>query len=130
MHKHATARGSGDMLLLESFEALRLLLRHNILGPIRCFLEARRRSFTRMNIYPFCPLHHTTLVLASHRSLTSQATPFADEACGTISVRLEEQKVVGRLGRAFCTVHSHLASFIQVSCVIGGHAWAIVEHWC
>ena len=37
-----------------------------ILGAIWCFSEARQWSLTWMNVYPFCPLHHTLLVNICH----------------------------------------------------------------
>ena len=58
-----------------------------------------------------------------------QATAFTGNACETIqlTVRLEEQKVVGRK-RFFRTARCHLASFNMsppnVRCVRGGFAWA------
>ena len=74
-----------------------------IFGPKRCFSEARRQSFTCMNIYPFCPLRHIALhgfdfpiVRQSHKPHPSQI------------VRLEEQKIVGRLGLSHCSQPSRI----------------------
>ena len=46
--------------------AMRLLLRHCNFGPIRCFSEVKRQSFTWM---PICPLRHTPMVSAFQSSL-------------------------------------------------------------
>ena len=63
------------------------------------------------------------------RSLTLQATPFADKTVRLI-VRSEERKAVGRK-RFFRTARSHLASFNMlppnVRCVRGGFAWTFAE---
>ena len=61
------------------------------------------------------------------RSLTLQATPFADKTVRLI-VRSEERKAVGK---NFRTARSHLASFNMlppnVRCVRGGFAWTSAE---
>ena len=62
----ATGRGVRKVLEFRSYE----IASENILGPKRCFSEARRQSLTSMNIYPFCPLRHIALVL-TFRSFTN-----------------------------------------------------------
>ena len=60
--------------------------------------DARRQSFTCKNIHPFRPLRHIALVsaLRSFANLTSQI------------VRLEERKIVGRLGLSHCSQPSRI----------------------
>ena len=84
-----------------------------IFGPIRCcFSEARRQSYTCMNIYPFFPLRLQHWLWCFDRSLISQATPFADEDCETNhSLRRTESCWKEDLEEFFRTVHSHVASF-------------------
>ena len=72
-----------------------------------------------ITIHPFCPLYHTPLVSVSYRSLTSQATPFTDEACKSTIVRLEKRKVVRRkTWEEYC---SHPRKFQHVTwlCALG-----------
>ena len=75
----ATGRGVWGHVPPENFwnlEAMKLLLGH-ILGPIRCFSEARRQF--HMNVYSLHRIALTWFQL-SDRSLISQAISFADEA--------------------------------------------------
>ena len=92
MRKHATARGVWGHAPPEIFwnlKAMKLLLRPFF--PKRCFSEARRQNITYMNIYPFCPLRHIAL-----------------HGFGFPIVRLEERKIVGRLGLPYCSQPSHI----------------------
>ena len=71
--------------------------------------EARRQSFTCMNINPFCTLR------LSDRSLISQATPFADrlDCWNTRSFAL------------FAAISYYVATCHHAVCV----PWAFAEHW-
>ena len=65
---------------------------------------------------PFLPIGSYKLqhwIQLSDHLLILQATPFTDEACKIIIIRLEEQKAVGRkTQKSFvCTVCNHLTSF-------------------
>ena len=74
MRKHATATGSGGMLPIKFLEIKGYEIgSETTFGPKQCFSEARRQSFTCMNIYPFFPLRHIALVSAfrSFANLTS-----------------------------------------------------------
>ena len=77
-------------------------------------------NLTCRNIYPFCPWRWRALVLLSNRSLALQATPFANEACETKIVPMEERKVEGRK-----TWKSFFARFTAISQVLTCHlcAW-------
>ena len=55
---------------------------------------------------------HEALVSTFDRSLISQATPFAFEAWETI-VRLEERKVVGRVGRDSFAVFAAVSYYVS-----------------
>ena len=79
----------------------------NMLPPeIFWNLEAKR-----LPLRPFlgqCDAHRRP-----DRSLISQATPFADEACDTIIVRLEERKGIGR-GLSRCSQPSRKFQHVTV----------------
>ena len=78
--------------------------------------EARRQSFTCMNINPFCTLR------LSDRSLISQATPFAD--------RLEERKIVGTLGLSHCSQPSRIMlQHVTTLCAYHGRLPSIGPIW-
>ena len=108
MQKHATARGVWGHAPPENFwnlEALRLLLR-----PFLSQYDASWRPDDRVS--DVCPLHCTTLVWLSDRSLTSQATPFTDEAW-------KKEKLLEDLDELYRTVRSHLASFSMSAVHLG-----------
>ena len=68
-----------------------------------------------------CKFYYSDTGIKSNRSLILQATPFADEACETIIVRLEEQSCWKQdLEKFFRTVCSHLASFNMLPVCLGG----------
>ena len=64
---------------------------------------------------PFC----VVLVWLSDRPLTSQATPFAGEACGTIKFAWRNGKLLEDSDGLFRTVRSHLGSFSMSSVYFG-----------
>ena len=80
-------------------------------------LEAKR-----LPLIPF--LGQCDALQRPDRSLISQATPFADDACETIVVHLEEQKGVGRV-LSHCSQPSR--KFQHVTHVLVGLAWASAE---
>ena len=76
-------------------EVMRLLLRPLLDQYVASWRPVDMQTFTCMNVYPLCPLFVQHWYWLSNCSLTSQATPFADEAWRPIA-HLEERKVVGR----------------------------------
>ena len=89
-------------------------------------LEARRQSFTCMNIYPFCPLRHIALVSAfrSFANLTSHTLPASQ------IVRLEERKIVGRLGLSHCSQPSRIMlQHVTTLCMCHGRLPSIGPIW-
>ena len=119
MRKHATARGVGGMPPPRKFLEFRgyEIASETIFGPKRCFSEARRQSSIRMNSYPFCPLRQ----IAAFHSLISQAIYPSQMRLVRLIVRLEEQKVVGRLGRdsfaLFAAISYYVLTYYHAVCV-------------
>ena len=88
-------------------------------------LGGQTTEFTRMNIYPFCPLHQ----IAAFHSLISQATPFADEACETNhSLGRTEScwKTPKRFFRTVCIHASHIMfEHVTMLCACHGRSPSI-----
>ena len=78
-----------------------------ILGPKRCFSEARRQSFTRMNTYPFCSLCHIALV-SVFRLFANLTSHTLRRSFGWKNRKLLEDSV-------FRTVRSHLVLCCNMS---------------
>ena len=92
-------------------------------GPIQCFWDAKRPSFTCMNIHPLYLLRHTGPVSAL-QSLISQATPFCRWSLHDC-VWLEEQKEE-TLGRVLSHSSQPSCKFQHVTCVLN---WGPCVGW-
>ena len=92
-----------------------------ISGPKRCFSEARRQSFTCMNIYPFCLLRHIDL------ALVSAFRSFANFTSHTLrrSLGRTESCWKARSFALFAAISYYVATCHHAVCV----PWAFVEHW-
>ena len=64
-----------------------------------------------MNIYLFCPLRHIALVLAFHKSHKPHSLQMR---VAKLILYLEEQKVVGRLGRDPFALFAAISYYVSI----------------